>query len=218
MKKKELGITVLYFVLWVLTPLALWPLVQHSQNHGYSLVNAIMHASWLTDSCKSIFLSGVIIMTYTHRGSISDHWSKWKQRKTIQWAVIGLGAILVYQLLYALVLPMNDGGNGTTEYATQFLSNTWWMLNLVIAGPVVEELFFRKVLFGSNIFGYRWIWRAIGSSLLFALFHADWMYYFLYFGMGLLLVMVYSKTRTITAPIAVHIMLNALVLAIQVIG
>lgn len=205
---------ILYVVLWMLTPFVLWLFIQHFQKQGYTLEHAMIQASWLTDMCKSVLLIGVIGIAYRRKGICSDHRSTWIQRKPVTWAVVGFVSILVYQLVYMFALPARIE-NGTIAFVTYASSTSWWVLNLVITGPIVEELFFRKVLYGSSIFGHRWIWRAIGSSLLFALFHADWMYYFLYFGMGLLFAMVYSKSRTITAPIAVHIALNGLVLLLQ---
>jgi membrane protease YdiL (CAAX protease family) len=100
----------------------------------------------------------------------------------------------------------------------------------VVLAPLYEELLFRRVLFGRLWQGG---WPALGlvlSSLAFALVHelpglngkpaASTLFLVLvYAGMGGIFAWVYRRTGTLWAPIAAHILNNAIALAVlQVYG
>lgn len=100
----------------------------------------------------------------------------------------------------------------------------------VMLAPLYEELLFRRVLFGRL---WQAGWPVLGlvlSSLVFALVHelpglngkpmASTVFLILvYAGMGAMFAWVYRRTQTLWAPIAAHILNNAIALAVlQVYG
>ncbi|WP_334179599.1 CPBP family intramembrane glutamic endopeptidase [Pseudoxanthomonas sp.] len=100
----------------------------------------------------------------------------------------------------------------------------------VVLAPLYEELLFRRVLFGRL---WRAGWPVLGlvlSSLVFALVHelpglngkpvgSTVFLILVYAGMGAIFAWVYRRTGTLWAPIAAHILNNAIALAVlQVYG
>jgi uncharacterized protein len=84
------------------------------------------------------------------------------------------------------------------------------VLAVVIIGPIAEEIFFRGVVFNA------WLREGgrrsafIGSAALFAVIHFSLLSLVPIFVLGLALAWVYDRTRTLVAPIAMHMTVNAI--------
>ncbi len=78
----------------------------------------------------------------------------------------------------------------------------------VLVAPVVEEVVFRGLLLNRWWWHYG-MWRGVVySSLLFAILHADFLGAFVF---GLVLSLVYVKTKSLIGPIIVHMANNGLI-------
>lgn len=89
-------------------------------------------------------------------------------------------------------------------FETDFLMN---FLMVGIAAPVLEELFFRKLIIdGTRQYGEKVC--MILSALLFALFHQNFSQIFYAFGLGLLLAYLYCRSGKIWLPILLHAFFN----------
>jgi membrane protease YdiL (CAAX protease family) len=79
---------------------------------------------------------------------------------------------------------------------------------MIVIGPIMEELAYRKVIFGflNNKFGF-WT-AAIVSSGIFATAHFSWQRAPAYFAVGMLLCYVYRKSGSLTPAIMAHMSLN----------
>lgn len=82
----------------------------------------------------------------------------------------------------------------------------------VLTGPVAEELFFRGFLYG-------WLRVRIGvvkglafSSVLFSMLHMDPVAFLPLTGLGILFGLVYERTGSLAAPIAIHVFHNGMML------
>ena len=94
---------------------------------------------------------------------------------------------------------------------------TGTVIFVVILGPIMEEIVFRKILIDRTVkFGER---NAMFlSALLFGLFHMNLFQFFYAFGIGLIFAYIYIKSRKIGYSIAFHMIINFMgsVVAIQV--
>ena len=94
---------------------------------------------------------------------------------------------------------------------------TGTIIFVVLLGPIMEEIVFRKVLIDRTVkYGER---NAMFlSALLFALFHMNLFQFFYAFGIGLIFAYIYIKSRKIEYSILFHMMINFMgsVLAVQV--
>ena len=137
---------------------------------------------------------------------------------------IGLGFILYYLLMFLVnalcMATLGDAMNPNEESVREAaeLDSRVMLAVAVLLGPVVEELLFRGVVFGS----IRRISRAaayIVSCLLFSLYHiwqyfsdvSPWMfliYLVQYLPGGICLGRTYEKSGSIWASIALHALIN----------
>lgn len=79
---------------------------------------------------------------------------------------------------------------------------------VIILAPIVEELMLRGILFSRLRHGVSFIVANVIQAAVFGLYHWDIIQGIYAFGIGLLLGLVYEKTRTLLAPIIVHAFIN----------
>lgn len=94
---------------------------------------------------------------------------------------------------------------------------TGTVIFVVILGPIMEEIVFRKILIDRTVkFGERN--AMFFSALLFGLFHMNLFQFFYAFGIGLIFAYIYIKSRKIGYSIVFHMIINFMgsVVAIQV--
>lgn len=120
-------------------------------------------------------------------------------------AVMCIGNII--STVFAAVLTSGQAENSLESVLTaQQLVPT---IYAVLIAPVVEELFFRKLLIDKlSVYGEKW--ALIFSALCFAMFHMNF-YQLLYtFGMGLILGYVYTKSGKLVNTVVMHVGINIL--------
>jgi membrane protease YdiL (CAAX protease family) len=120
---------------------------------------------------------------------------------TLTWIINISYAIFLYQ--HGLTPPDTD------VYSKLLGQTTWYLLilNLVLAGilaPIVEETLFRGVIFGSlqAYFG-KWT-AAVLSAVIFSALHFQAYGFFPRFMLGMVLVYLYDKYKSLYPAIALH--------------
>ena len=132
-----------------------------------------------------------------------------------------IGAALLSRLLQALLELMGISRQpGVTDHALASVDPTVLVLAIVLVAPVAEEIFFRGVVLNAWLREYGPRVAIIGSAALFAVIHADpstlttlagsVINVVPIFGLGLALALVYLRTRSLLAPIALHATFNGL--------
>ena len=89
------------------------------------------------------------------------------------------------------------------------------ILSAVIFAPVLEEIIFRRVIFGSLIQKYNFWISAIVSGVVFSAIHLEFEHLLLYAVCGLIFAFLYYKTKSIWTSIIAHMLLNGSVTLIQ---
>ncbi|WP_203334828.1 CPBP family intramembrane glutamic endopeptidase [Planococcus beigongshangi] len=147
----------------------------------------------------------------------------WKGKKphigwVILWGLFGFLLLLIGQSLAALLemaIGIEPGSENTSTLVTIAEVAPVAIFAVVLFGPIMEELVFRRVIFGTlNQVTNFWIATAI-SALVFAVVHWEFVHLLLYFTTGLILAFLYQKTKSIIAPIIAHMLLNGYVMLIQ---
>ncbi|WP_432673279.1 CPBP family intramembrane glutamic endopeptidase [Flavobacterium sp. SM2513] len=105
----------------------------------------------------------------------------------------------------------------TTRKITDVTTNptfftVYGLLRLLVIVPVLEELFYRKLIFSSLLEKHGVYISIIISSLLFSIGHFDFNNSIIFFIFGILLGATYWKTRNLYYPILMHICINAMTL------
>ena len=120
---------------------------------------------------------------------------------------LGFGGGIIAQILSDLGMAGADAGK-MTDYMTNV--SLWAsILFTVILGPMVEELFYRKLIL-DRILGFGELPAILLSAAMFALAHGNLAQFFYAFGLGVLWGYVYAKTGRIGYTISMHMIFNFL--------
>lgn len=122
--------------------------------------------------------------------------------------------IWVFNIAYAIILYQNGLIPPDTDVYTELLGQSTWyivLLNIFLAGilaPLVEEILFRGVIFGSlqTYFG-KWT-AAVISSIIFAGLHFQLYGLIPRFILGMALVYLFDKYKSLYPSIALHAVNN----------
>jgi uncharacterized protein len=89
------------------------------------------------------------------------------------------------------------------------------MIVAAVIGPILEEIVFRKIIFGVLYERFSFIVSALISSVIFAFAHFEPEHVLLYSAMGFTFAFLYVKTKRIIVPIIAHVSMNSLVVLMQ---
>lgn len=139
--------------------------------------------------------------------------------KPIRFVGLGLGTVGFGLILTNLIMKVLDG-TPILDNAMRLMENAFSAQNtlqgmiillvIIIGAPFVEELLFRGVLFEELNRVVSTKTTIILTALIFALYHFNILQTPNTFFMGLILAYVYYNTRSIKAPIIVHLTNNLL--------
>lgn len=176
-------------------------------------------SGWLIFIAMGIGLAAALILVFRDK----KFFDIWKGKKlgigwTILWGIFGFLLLLIGQSLAALIefaIGIEPGSENTANLVSIAEVVPAAIFAVVLFGPIMEELVFRRVIFGSlNQVTNFWIATAV-SAIFFAIVHMEFAHILLYFTTGLILAFLYQKTKRLLAPIIAHILLNGYVMLIQ---
>ena len=132
----------------------------------------------------------------------------------IGWSVAGLFLAWIAQAI-AVTIEMQlfgiDPASENTEVIVDFTrSNILFILIPAIIAPILEEIIFRKILFGNFYKKMNFFIAALLSSLIFAVLHLDFTHLLIYATMGFVFAFLYVQTKRIIVPIIVHMAINTI--------
>lgn len=132
----------------------------------------------------------------------------------IGWSVAGLFLAWIAQAI-AVTIEMElfgiDPASENTEVIVDFTrSNILFILIPAIIAPILEEIIFRKILFGTFYKKMNFFIAALLSSLIFAVLHLDFTHLLIYATMGFVFAFLYVQTKRIIVPIIVHMAINTI--------
>ncbi|MBB6454866.1 hypothetical protein HNQ94_003355 [Salirhabdus euzebyi] len=138
--------------------------------------------------------------------------------KIILWTVIGFFLVLFVQYAAALIemnLGIEPGSNNTSALMEVARATPLFLIVTAIFAPVLEEIVFRKVIFGSIFKKYNFLIAAIISAIAFGILHQEPDHLLIYTSVGMVFAYLYVKTKTILVPILTHVSINTFVFIIQ---
>jgi membrane protease YdiL (CAAX protease family) len=134
------------------------------------------------------------------------------------WAISGIFLALFAQYAAAIVesfLGVKIGSENTENILTIIETFPLAMIVTSIVGPILEEIVFRKIIFGSLNKRFNFFIAALISSVIFAAAHMEFQHILLYSAMGFTFAFLYVKTKRIIVPIFAHVTMNTLVVLLQ---
>jgi len=139
---------------------------------------------------------------------------------TIGWVFIGFFLAFFSQTIAGTIemrlLGIKPGSENTARLMEIARTTPWFLIVISIMGPILEEIVFRKILFGTLYKRFNFFIAAIISSLVFAAIHFDFTHLLVYTAMGLVFAFLYVKTKRIIVPIMAHVAMNTMVALAQV--
>lgn len=131
------------------------------------------------------------------------------------WMLIGgLGAIVaqaIATLIEQKVFHVQVNSQNTQYIFSIIQAVPLYVVTSIIYAPIMEELVFRKVIYGTLAKKYNFFIAALLSSGLFAVIHMEFTHFLVYLSMGLVFSFVYKMTDKIMVPIMAHMLMNAIV-------
>ncbi|MEH7439760.1 type II CAAX endopeptidase family protein [Neobacillus drentensis] len=137
---------------------------------------------------------------------------------SIAWAIFGVFLALFAQYVAAIIeslLGIKMGSENTKDILTIIDTLPLAILVTSIFGPILEEIVFRKIIFGALYKRFNFFISALISSVVFALAHMEPVHILLYSAMGLTFAFLYVKTKRIWVPIFAHVTMNTMVVLVQ---
>ncbi|WP_053361406.1 CPBP family intramembrane glutamic endopeptidase [Bacillus sp. FJAT-27251] len=166
----------------------------------------------------SFSLTLVIVILLLRREPQADLRDAAGPFRSVMWGVFGIFLALFAQSMAASIENMLgiEMGSDNTEQIIRLIEQ-FPIIILVssVLGPILEEIVFRKVIFGSLHKRFGFFLSALTSSVIFALAHFEPEHVILYSAMGFTFAFLYVKTKRIIVPIFAHVAMNTLVVLVQ---
>lgn len=218
--KREYWIVLIVYIVMQLSSFIGIPLVMltlKANGKGLSASEALAVPYWLIIS----FSLALIIVLFILRKEMRDFRSERNGSsigESILWAIAGVFLSFFAQGLAANIehlFGVSTGSENTQRILQIINSVPLAMLISSIFGPILEEIVFRKILFGALYKRFNFFISALISSVIFALAHMEPTHILLYASMGFTFAFLYVKTKHILVPIFAHVSMNTLVVFIQ---
>ncbi len=137
----------------------------------------------------------------------------------IGWSILGVLLAWMAQVIAIsieeFVFHIDQGSENTQEIVDITRMNPAFFIIPVFTAPILEELIFRKIIFGSLHKKMNFFFAVLISSLLFGVLHLELQHLLIYFAMGVALAFIYVKTKRIIVPIIVHMAMNTIAILAQ---
>lgn len=182
------------------------------------LANNELVGPWATIS----FMTALVVILVLLRADMAgQHLARDRASRgeSILWVLIGIfiafGAQAAAGIIEQQLLGIEPGSENTQNIAELARMAPYFMIIPAVVGPILEEVVFRKIIFGSLYKRTNFVIAALASSLIFGFAHLELKHLLVYTAMGFTFAFLYVKTKRIIVPIVAHVTMNSFVLLIQ---
>ncbi|GGL62842.1 CPBP family intramembrane glutamic endopeptidase [Sporolactobacillus putidus] len=210
MTKRYISIAIIYLICFLspLIPGFLWLTGFFPKGQGYGIVMTAI-----------FFLTLIIVLILLLPERHMRAGGRAPASVSLLWAIGGVIALFALQILASLINIFIFGEppkSAHTQNVVQIARmSPLFLLAVAVIGPMLEEIVFRKILYGSLRKKMGFILAASISSIIFAFGHLDIQHLLIYFVIGFFLCYAYRKTGRIAVNMFMHAAMNAIVVAIS---
>ncbi|MFB1052208.1 lysostaphin resistance A-like protein [Paraliobacillus sp. JSM ZJ581] len=178
---------------------------------------SIIGTSWTIFS----FTVALIIMVYLLKPerNLRKHPDAASLGMVIIWSIIGIVMAMLGQgimnLIQTFLLGIEPGSENTQNIMALARATPIFIIVVAIIGPILEEIVFRKIIFGEVYKRTNFFIGALASGLIFAVVHADFKNTLIYLTIGFVFAFIYVQSKRIIVPIIAHSTMNAVVVIAQ---
>ncbi|MFC4559372.1 CPBP family intramembrane glutamic endopeptidase [Virgibacillus kekensis] len=137
----------------------------------------------------------------------------------VLWSIAGVIMAYVAQALAVTIevqlFGIKQGSQNTQVIMDITRAAPIFMIIPAIIAPILEEIIFRKIIFGELYVRTNFFIAATLSALIFGIIHGEPEHILIYASMGFVFAFLYVKTKRIMVPIIVHMTLNSISLIVQ---
>ncbi|WP_275899687.1 CPBP family intramembrane glutamic endopeptidase [Bacillus piscicola] len=138
----------------------------------------------------------------------------------VKWTILGIFLAFIAQFAASVIeseiLGIPPGSENTKEILDMVKMVPVFAVVVAIIGPILEEIVFRKVIFGAFYKRLNFFLSALFSSIIFAVVHFDFTHLLIYAAVGFTFSFLYVKTGRIIVPIIAHVSMNGYAVLVQV--
>lgn len=219
MKKEYWFVIIAYIAMQLSSIIGIPLLMMIGTALGYSPADIQIKsgAYWIVIS----FIITLLIILFIMRKEFGENFGsrdKASVGASIGWAIGGVFLALISQSIAGMIEQMvgiKTGSENTQEIMSLINEVPAVIIVSSIAGPILEELIFRKIIFGSLYKRFNFFISALISSIIFGLAHFELVHILLYSAMGFTFAFLYVRTNRIIVPMFAHIAMNTLVVIVQ---
>lgn len=186
------------------------------------LMDAISQTAVYAVGISSLFTIGVLMILKPKRETIAQAYGFRRLTLLNVLSVLGLG-FLVYWAINLLVglTPWPQNWMDALEQSTgMVLGGGLWVsiLFTTITVPIAEELLFRGAIYGALKKGMAKPIALILQAVIFGVMHGNMIQGIYAFALGVVLALIYERTKSIWAPILMHMLVNGISSILSEIG
>lgn len=173
---------------------------------------------WLLISFSITTLIVLFILRKEMKPDKLDRSQTMSFERSLLWAFAGIFLAFISQSIAANIenmLGIEMGSENTKQIIKIIETFPAVMIVSSVLGPILEEIVFRKIIFGSLYKRFNFFLSALISSVVFALAHTEPEHTLLYSAMGFTFAFLYVKTKRIWVPMFAHVAMNTFVVLIQ---
>lgn len=219
MKKEYWFVIITYVIMQLSGGLAVDIIASFAVSAGAELTNelkVLVGAYWIVFS----FIIALIFILFFMRNEMRQ--KNIRNQTTISvsilWVFGGIFLAMFAQIIAGLLeqqMGIKQNSQNTEQILSLITQFPIVMLVTSIVGPILEEIIFRKIIFGSLYKRLNFFLSALISSVIFGFAHFEPEHILLYSAMGFTFAYLYIKTNRILVPIFAHVAMNTLVVIVQ---
>lgn len=137
----------------------------------------------------------------------------------ILWSVLGIFMAFLAQGLASAIemalFKIIPGSENTQQIMGIARTIPLFVIIPAIIAPILEEIIFRKIIFGAFYKRTNFFIAALLSAFIFGIIHGEPEHILVYASMGLVFAFLYVKTKSILTPIIVHMGMNSIAVISQ---
>ncbi|WP_047979538.1 CPBP family intramembrane glutamic endopeptidase [Ornithinibacillus contaminans] len=167
------------------------------------------------------FVVGLLVTLYLLRPDMKkvETRAKTTTGSLVIWAVLGVFMAYFAQGIAAIietqVFGIETGSENTQDIMNITRTIPLFAIIPAIIAPILEEVIFRKIIFGTLYMHMNFFLAALLSAFAFGIIHGEPEHLLIYASMGFVFAFLYVKTKTIIVPIIVHMALNSISVIVQ---
>ncbi|MFD1038954.1 CPBP family intramembrane glutamic endopeptidase [Virgibacillus byunsanensis] len=167
------------------------------------------------------FIAGLVVVLYLMKPDMKKTPSRNDQRSgnLVLWSILGV-FMAYFAQIFAGIIEMQVFNIEANSENTQLIMEIAraapiFVVVPALVAPILEEIIFRKIIFGGLYTRTNFFIAALLSALIFALIHGEPEHLLRYGAIGFVFAFLYVKTKRILVPIIVHMALNTMAVIIQ---